>query len=103
MSHARGFLLALGIYMTATSCFARYVEEMGDDNDGAWMFAYVILLLIGLRYVAEEMKKGGASGAKAIAIVAVFAIAAYLFPIVNGILIAGVAVAFAYGMIKKGL
>ena len=101
MSHARGFLLALGAYMTATSSRARYVEEMHDDNDGAWMFAYVILLLIGLKYIAEEMKKGGASGGRAIAIVVVLAIAGYLFPLVNGILVAGVALAFAYEMFKK--
>jgi hypothetical protein len=66
------------------------------------MFAYVILLFIGGKYIHDEMKKGATSGATALAIVGALAVAAYMFPIINGILVAIVAIAFAYGMLTTG-
>lgn len=82
--------------------FARYTEELHESNDGAWMFAYVILLAVGAKYIYDEKKKGAAAGGKAIAIVVSLAVAAYIFPIINGILVALAAIAFAYGMLKTG-
>lgn len=66
------------------------------------MFAYVILLFIGAKYIHDEMKKGASSGGRAIVIVGALAVAAYMFPIINGILVTLVAVAFAYGMLTTG-
>ena len=66
------------------------------------MFAYVLLLLIGVKYIHDEMKKSASSGALAVAIVAAVAIAGYIFPIINGILVAIVAVVFAYGIFTTG-
>lgn len=82
--------------------FARYAEELHESNDGAWMFTYVILLAIGAKYIHGEMKKGAPAGGKAIAIVGSLAIAAYIFPFINGILVALAAIAFAYGVFKTG-
>lgn len=82
--------------------FARYNEELHENNDGAWMFAYVILLAVGAKYIYDEMKKGAAAGGKAVAIAGSLAVAAYIFPIVNGILVALAAIAFAYGIFKTG-
>ena len=75
---------------------------MRDSGDGTWMFAYAMLLFIGGKYVLDEMKKGGAQGAQAAAIVGGLGVAAYLFPILNGILVAVAALAFAYAMLTKG-
>ena len=82
--------------------FARYTEELQESNDGAWLFAYVILLAVGAKYIHDEMKRGSTAGGKAIAIVGSLAAAAYIFPIINGILVALAAIAFAYGMFKTG-
>lgn len=81
--------------------FARYTEELHESNDGAWMFAYVILLFIGVKYIRDEMKKGSTTGVKAGVIVGALAAAAYMFPIINGILVAVVGIAFVYGMFKS--
>lgn len=81
---------------------ARYVEEQHDSGDGAWLFAYVLLLFVGAKYVIDEMKKGGGHGAKAVAIVGCLAVAAFMFPIINGILVLVAALAFAYGILTTG-
>lgn len=96
----RLFLLALALLPGVA--LARYTEELHESNDGAWMFAYVILLAVGAKYIHDEMKKGSAAGGKAIAIVGSLAVAAYIFPIINGVLVALAAIAFAYGMFKTG-
>lgn len=81
---------------------ARYTEELHEANEGAWMFAYVVLLAIGAKYIHEELKKGPVAAGKAIAIVGSLSVAAYFFPIINGILIVLAVIAFAYGMLKAG-
>lgn len=93
-------ILAVVLLLAPSVVLSRYVEDAGGDYEGAWLFAYAIIFFIAMKYIRTESKNG--NGAKAVIIVSSLVAAAFVFPILNGIIILVAAVAFAYGMLTIG-
>jgi len=101
LNRLRTATVLAGISISGVCEAARYESDLRESSDGAWVFSYLVILVVGAMYVSTEWKKGPVFGYKAAAIVAAVAAAAYLFPIINGLLVLAAALVFAYGMFKK--
>ena len=94
-------IVGIAVALISPLGHARYADELAGDNSGAWVFAYVILVYVGVMYIREQMKIGASAGMTAVLIVSALAVAAYVFPIVNGILVFLIALAVVYEFFKK--
>ena len=101
LNRLRAATVLAGISLLSVCKGARYDGDIRESSDGAWVFSYLVILVVGAMYVSTEWRKGSVFGFKAAAIVAVVAAAAYVFPIINGLLVLAAALVFAYGMFKK--
>lgn len=99
MSYISTFAVtALG---TPAMVLARYSEDMREDGGSdAWLFSYALMAFMTFSYIKDQKKKGNDAAGKAISVVCLLALLAYFFPIVHGVLILGIALFFAYGMLK---
>lgn len=93
-------IVGIAVALMSPLGHARYAEELASDNSGAWMFVYVIMAFIGVGYIREQMKISSSAGMTAVAIVSALAVAAFVFPIVNGILVFVIGLAVTYAFFK---